>query len=162
GHFWTWNVCAPSTLISRSSVLWITETPVITAMIEATPATIPTSVSTERSLLARIAWSDIANPPGRRMRRAPRRGPHRRGGPAPRDRNEHHVHHAHRAHEQRDARHDQAHEQHHAHAVVEGPDQRIELVDRKVVRRGRTQPPDRPHLARDRVPEVLERLLTRR
>ena len=71
GHFWTWNVCAPRTLISRSIAPWITEIPVITAMIDATPATIPTSVSTERSLLATIAWSDIARTSGTRMRSPP-------------------------------------------------------------------------------------------
>src|SRR5262249_24794718 len=43
-----------------SIVAWITEIAVITAMIEATPATMPTSVSTLRSLLASSARSDIA------------------------------------------------------------------------------------------------------
>ena len=55
GHFCTWKVCAPSTLISFSMVAWITEIAVITAMIEATPGTMPTRVSDERSLLLRIA-----------------------------------------------------------------------------------------------------------
>ena len=44
----------------------------MTAMIEATPATIPTSVSTERSLLPTIAPSDIAEQrQAARMGRAP-------------------------------------------------------------------------------------------
>ncbi len=51
GHFCTWKTWAPSTLISFSMVACTTEIAVITAMIDATPATMPTRVRTERSLL---------------------------------------------------------------------------------------------------------------
>ena len=49
-------------------VAWTTEIAVITAMIDATPATMPTSVSTERSLLPRIDRSDMTRMSGARMR----------------------------------------------------------------------------------------------
>ena len=42
-----------------SIVLWRTDMPVITAIMEATPKTIPTRVSDERNLLLRIACKDI-------------------------------------------------------------------------------------------------------
>ena len=61
GHFWTWKVVVPSTDSSPSMVAWTTEIPVITAMIEATPAMIPTRVRAERSLWARIASPAILN-----------------------------------------------------------------------------------------------------
>src|SRR5262249_2564466 len=61
GHFWNWKVWAPSTLISRSMVFWMTVIAVMTAMIDATPTTMPTSVRLERSLLLTIARTDITN-----------------------------------------------------------------------------------------------------
>ena len=50
GHFWTWKTCAPRTLISFSIVACMTEIAVMTAMIEATPATMPTRVRKDLSL----------------------------------------------------------------------------------------------------------------
>ena len=67
GHFCTWKVCAPSTVISFSMVVCMTEMAVITPMMEATPSTIPTRVRNERSLLLPMAPSDIRNTSETRM-----------------------------------------------------------------------------------------------
>jgi hypothetical protein len=47
-------------LISFSIAAWMTEMAVMTAMMEAMPATIPSSVRLERSLLPTMARVDIA------------------------------------------------------------------------------------------------------
>src|SRR5882672_6475077 len=59
GHFCTWKTWAPRTLISRSRVPWTIEMAVMTAMMEATPATTPTRVRMDRSLLLRMAPVDM-------------------------------------------------------------------------------------------------------
>src|SRR5678815_1247351 len=60
GNFWTWNTCVPSTLISFSIADCMTEIAVITAIMDAMPATMPSSVRLERSLLPTMARVDMA------------------------------------------------------------------------------------------------------
>ena len=55
GNFMTWKVRLESTLSSASIWLCTTETPVMTEMMAATPAMMPTRVRIERSLWAPIA-----------------------------------------------------------------------------------------------------------
>ena len=93
----TWNVCAPSTLISFSMVAWTSAMAVITAMIEATPATMPTSVSTRPQLVGQdraaatstaVSRGRMAPPSARSLiaQRLDRDPAARRGRPAPRRR----------------------------------------------------------------------------
>ena len=59
--FCTWKVCVPRTLISFSMAVWTTEMPVMTEMIDAMPAMIPTIVRNDLILWARIAAAAIRN-----------------------------------------------------------------------------------------------------
>src|SRR5688572_8770486 len=59
GHFCTWKTCEPRMLISFSIVPCTTEIAVMTEMIDAMPATMPSSVRHERSLLPTMARSDM-------------------------------------------------------------------------------------------------------
>ena len=56
-YFCTWNVLAPSCVIPCSMLFWRTLSAVMTEMMENIPTTMPSIVSTERSLLDRIAAS---------------------------------------------------------------------------------------------------------
>src|SRR5687768_6167274 len=68
GHFCTWKVWVPRTVISFSIVTCMIEIAVMTPMMEATPSTTPTRVRKLRSLLLPMAPSDIANTSPRLMR----------------------------------------------------------------------------------------------
>jgi len=81
GHFWTWKTWAPNTLISFSMVDCTTDIAVITAMMEATPATIPTKVRTDLSLFLTIAPKDMVNASRRCMARSPAMGAIHTGAP---------------------------------------------------------------------------------